>query len=85
MIERIFVASTANITHIAAQFLERNPPDIIAYSKADYGWFIYTGHRSPDLPMSLHDLMVAAQNEGCVWLMLDRDADPLEGFPTYDW
>jgi len=85
-IGKILVATTAHVTWEEAQYLDAN-----GYSRGEYGWFLHVGaedhpvagieHPSPGLA----GIIETAQRAGCVYLLLDRDADAVEGVPTYDW
>lgn len=88
-IERILVATTAHITREEARKL-----DLGNYSRGDTGWLIYVNHPSdyrsqiPEISQPSEGLAGAiaqARALGCAYLLLDRDADALEGVPTYDW
>ncbi|BCM87786.1 hypothetical protein [Methylobacterium indicum] len=64
----------------------------ICFNKGEYGWFIpiipwnemdqaERANWTPDL-MAIRRL---AENNGCTWIMLDRDADTIDVLTTYEW
>ncbi len=58
-----------------------------AWTKGEYGWFVYGGWSETRLPMpkDLRDCLDKVSALGCDWLMFDRDGPLLEGLPVYDW
>jgi len=95
MIEKMLTLSTAHVTaDTAAQLDDRlhqmlGTAPFICFQKDDYGWFVHVpavpDPRHEQIPPDLNACMAMARAEGCTWLMFDRDADPVEGLPTYDW
>lgn len=82
-IPRMIVLSTSHLTEKACNdFL---PTYIHAYSKADYGWFVYVEPAPDGLPDSLIACLQFAHELGCEWVMFDRDADPISVLPSYSW
>lgn len=53
------------------------------------GWFFYANEEplSPDLgiPDDVARLMQEARKRGCEYVLLDRDAQEIDGLPTYEW
>jgi hypothetical protein len=86
-VHSLLVASTAHVTPQEAQALTDHN-----YGRDEWGWFFYVGPRGgsvlPELdPLSngLSEVVRQARVRGCFYVLLDRDADPLHGVPTYDW
>lgn len=84
--------STAHISKKTADMLEQegvtNGLGISVYEKLGYGWFIYvpTGDiTESSLPEDLKACLLFAQNMGCAWLCLDRDAEMVDGLSIYEW
>lgn len=66
--------------------------DAAGYGRGEYGWLIcISSSRDPVIPeisrlsAGLAGAIRLAQKLGCAYLLLDRDADPIEGVRTYDW
>ena len=62
------------------------------YSRGEYGWLFYVGQPGEPIlseiePASagLAEVICRARQEGCPYVLLDRDADTLADVPTYDW
>jgi hypothetical protein len=69
---------------------------VISFEKVAYGWFCWVPEvrllkeriplmREFGYSKAFINLMVLASKQGCGWLMLDRDAEPAPGLPTFDW
>jgi hypothetical protein len=86
-VHSVLVTCTAHVTVQEAQALTDH-----GYSRGEYGWLIYVGrHNAPVLPEleplneGLRGVIREAHARGCLYVLLDRDADPLSGIATYDW
>jgi hypothetical protein len=86
-VHSILVASTAHVTAREAQSLTDH-----GYCRGEIGWFFYVGQNGPpdladleSLSGGLGAVVRQAQERGCHYVLLDRDANPLSGIPTYDW
>jgi hypothetical protein len=86
-IHSLLVASTGHVTVREAQSLTNH-----GHCRGETGWFFYVGQNGlPALaelePLSegLAAVVRQAQASGCQYVLLDRDAIPLSGIPTYDW
>lgn len=86
-IVQMMIASTAHVTNQERATLDEN-----GYSRGEYGWLIYVGEAGDavvpeiDAPSAgLDAVIVAARAAGCMYLMLDRDGDALDGVPVYQW
>jgi hypothetical protein len=82
----VLVASTAHVTVQEAQVLTER-----GYSRGEYGWLLCVGLRGisvvPELEAAsegLSGVIRQARARGCRYVLLDRDADPLNGVPTYN-
>src|SRR5690606_27474651 len=85
---RTLIATTGHVTREEAKVL-----DEAGYSRGEYGWLLYVSGIE-DLPVipeiespseGLAGAIARARELGCRYLLLDRDADALEGVPVYDW
>ena len=50
-----------------------------------YGWFVFACEERPQISDTLWALFQAARQRGCEYLLFDRDAAELAGFPMFDW
>jgi hypothetical protein len=86
-VHSLLVASTAHVTPQEAQALTDHN-----YGRGEWGWFFYVGPRGgsvlPELDglsNGLNEVVRRARARGCFYVLLDRDANPLNGIPTHDW
>jgi hypothetical protein len=86
-VHTLFVASTSHVTPQEGQALTDHN-----YARGEYGWFFYVGPRGgsvlpefDSLSQGLSEVVRQARARGCFYVLLDRDANPLNGIPTYDW
>ena len=68
----------------------------VVFTKGEYGYVVHiseelTGDRNADLnlysdtPEDLYKCQKLAVENGCDWLVLDRDGDIADGLPVYEW
>lgn len=63
-------------------------PKVFQNEGVEYGWFIPLiegdewSHTVSDDLVAIRKL---AEEQGCTWIMLDRDGETTEELPTYDW
>ena len=50
-----------------------------------YGWFVYACEERPQISDTLWGLFQEARQRGCDYLLFDRDAAEIDGFPVFDW
>jgi hypothetical protein len=86
-IHLLLVTSTGHVTDHEAAILTDH-----GYGRGQFGWFFYVGEEGYDaLPeigrpsRGLFAVVLCARVNGCHYVLLDRDADPLPGVPIYDW
>ncbi|MFC5386995.1 hypothetical protein ACFPLB_13600 [Aquamicrobium segne] len=92
-IRRFIVVSTGHVTETTAKLLDTIPPSrwpCLGGQYGDYGWFVYAhdenaGVGSDAIPDDLFAVMTWARSQGCDYLLLDCDADQVEGLPHYEW
>jgi hypothetical protein len=86
-IHSMMVVSTAHVTLEEAEALTEN-----GYNRGVFGWLFYVGN--PEAPVlsdlgtlstGLSEVIRGARARGCTYVLLDRDADPLDGAAIYDW
>lgn len=91
-ITNMLVLSTGHITDDTADYLEHpEGTEIISYRKGDYGWFVNVeddldDEKMEDQPADLVACKRLARQNGCNWIMFDRDG-PAEKdlLPYYVW
>lgn len=96
---RMLVLSTAHITEETSECLDNSAISSeqrvpLHFAKGEYGFLI------PIIPFEPGDvedrerweaypdlaaIRAVAEAAGCSWIMLDRDADTVDGLSTYDW
>ena len=54
-------------------------------SSTPYGWFVFACEERPLISDTLWALFEEARQHDCEYLLFDRDAASLEGFPVFDW
>ena len=50
-----------------------------------YGWFVFACEERPQISDTLWALFEEARQHGCEYLLFDRDAAEIDGFPVFDW
>ena len=50
-----------------------------------YGWFVFACEERPQISDTLCALFQEARQHGCEYLLFDRDAAEIDGFPVFDW
>jgi len=59
---------------------------IVAERWQDYGWFVWVPSPSrAAMPPALRACLTLAETAGATWIQFDRDCEPIEDLPTYDW
>lgn len=86
-IQKVLLATTGHVTEEERDILNAN-----GYSRGEYGWLIFI---NPNADPSVSEIeepseglagaMRVAKENGCRYLLLDRDAQELEGLPVYEW
>lgn len=94
---KMLVLSTAHLTEKTAKAIEEAAEELPPFCTIDWapsfmraeGWIWYVGEENPVVTRPFPDEFAAlfslAMENGCTWLMLDRDADPADNLPTYEW
>jgi hypothetical protein len=79
--------STADLLDQWAQMLPAFRP--LGVAESGHGWFVLTdpldGEARMMVPPELLAAIDFARRQGCRWLLLDRDADCVDGLETFDW
>jgi hypothetical protein len=88
----ILVLSTGHITKATAELLDGLPANQYPSTGGpygDYGYFLYAydaDHEYDDtMPDDLKAVLTFARAHGCVNVLLDCDADTVDGLPVFDW
>ena len=59
---------------------------IVAERWQDYGWSVWVpSPSSAAMPPALRACLTLAEAAGATWIQFDRDCEPIEDLPTYDW
>ena len=91
---RHLVISTSHIRPATADLLDQWAPMVpesrpLGVAEAGYGWFVLTdpldGLEREMVPNELWAAIEFARAQGCRWLLLDRDADCIDGLETFEW
>lgn len=88
-IESIIVLSTAHITQETAEAFELEHLPFTVW-KCEYGFVVSarnfeTDQFKPSIPEDLAAVQVLARDNGCRYIMLDRDGPTVEELSTFDW
>ena len=84
--QSVAVISTAHLTPETANMLnEGSMNPTTAPTPTRYGWLVITNIVDKATPPDLQKLLDWARKQGCLYLMLDCDADTVDALPQYDW
>lgn len=94
----MLIAGTCNISESDNDKLTTKTDLVpLAYDKIEYGYLFWVPDddgiredlegqlKKAGYSPGLHALLEKANELGCRYLYLDRDAEPVEGLPTFDW
>jgi hypothetical protein len=95
-IEPMLVATTAHAEPAEADMFDMDRHALSVTFKRGEGWMFYVANNAEELeeqlregrrPLSasMRQLIERAHALGCCWLLLDADADTVEGIPTHEW
>lgn len=59
-------------------------PDVIVYEK-ERGYFIFVDTGLSNIPEDPDSLLTLADQEDCIWLILNSDGVIREDLPKWDW
>lgn len=93
-IRKLLVLSTSHVTKATADLL--NSTDAVTSwpwcggPYGEYGWMFYcaeenNGEGDRHIPDDLFAVMQFARANGCDNVLLDRDSEPVDGLPTWEW
>lgn len=89
--------STAHLTRETAEMIqarfdhghaEEGDGLPVIYQKEEYGYFVPVldaGLTPATCPADLLAILDLARENGCGYVMLDRDCDEVEGLPVHEW
>jgi len=93
-ISKVLTLCTSHITKGDNDLMIAKPmAGPVVYYDFEYGWWIYV-NKNPQpvknfvgrgLSGALPTLLEFARAHDCQWIKLDRDADPIDALPTYEW
>ncbi|NTE68103.1 hypothetical protein G6M85_21090 [Agrobacterium tumefaciens] len=89
----VVTISTGHVSAETAAMLEAKPCanwPCAGGPYAGYGWFLYAhdencGEGDQHIPDDLFAVMTWARNKGFSHVLLDRDADQVDGLTFHDW
>jgi hypothetical protein len=98
-IAKMLVLSTSHLTEKTAKALEEAAEELPPFCTInwaptftrDEGYVWYVGEENPvvaagnSYPEEFAALFSLAMENGCNWLMFDRDGDTVDNLPTYEW
>lgn len=88
-IDKYMEVSTAHIQEGTNTFLrdatESLHSGISVYAKGGYGYWVNVEPGRSDIPEDLAQLIDLANENNCMWLVLDCDGAIVEGLPTWNW
>lgn len=92
-IRKFLNLSTAHVTEDTAKVLDHLPgiPDHwsqwVVGTDNTYGWWIWAGQEDglDDLPEDLRGCVDLAKQHDCDWILFDRDVEPIDQLPRYEW
>lgn len=87
---------TSHVTQKTAALMGSHPTGpndelgFIYHEHGEYGWWVYVdaeegATQQEFMPADLYAIVKYASELKCRWVLLDRDADPRERFPVYEW
>jgi hypothetical protein len=90
---RVVTISTGHISASTATMLDAKPCanwPCVGGPYADYGWFFYAhdencGEGDQRIPEDLFAVMTWARKNGFSHILLDRDAEGVDGLAFHDW
>jgi hypothetical protein len=85
---RFLDCSTGHVSRATADLLdtECNGWPFIGGRISETGWFVYAHPEPPEgTPDDLKAVMAYARGNGFDYILFDRDADDVDGLPTFDW
>lgn len=90
---KVVTISTGHVASATATMLDNIPLadwPCAGGPYADYGWFVYAhdencGEGLQHIPDDLFAVMTWARQNGFSHILLDRDADRVDGLPFHDW
>jgi len=89
MVRKMLEASTA---HLPRQVCEELGAYVgVTVHRFRYGWLVWVPEAPEDaaaendVPEELAGLLAYAHEHGCDWVLLDQDADLVEGLPSWTW
>ena len=87
-IVKMMELSTAHITEKTSQDLTHNFINITS-SCFENGWILYADtdacDHDEDFPEDLKKVIEYAAAQGCGWILLDSEVEPIKDLPTYEW
>lgn len=91
-IEQMMILSTAHLSETTARHvddsLRGDGPIPISGAAREYGFLIFADQdatKNRDVPGDLRTALLYALKHDCEWVLFDRDEDPVDALPLYEW
>ena len=88
MIEQFLHGSLLNITPLTMVKIEEDMIGVSSYASCFGCWIAIPPDPKTDTSKIIHKdlllLVAMARDQGCTWIYLDNEAEPLQGLPTYN-
>lgn len=88
-IQRVLTLSTAHLSQDVALAMDEEEPQDWIYDKLHWGYLVFVPEPGVGFARKIPDCLSAAvqkaQEFGCTHVRFDRDAETLDGLPTFDW
>lgn len=92
----VLALSTAHVTEEIAQRLndevEHSPADspvnLVSWDPFRFGWWVYVNDDAgmwESFPQCLQDCFALARQTGARYIQFDRDVEPIDALPIYEW
>jgi hypothetical protein len=88
-VRKFLDVSTSNLSELTCATL--GSIEGVSADETRYGWLMHASNgaaqyaREHDWPAELLPIVELARSKGCEYILFDRDAEPIEGLPTFDW
>ena len=89
---KMLALSTVHVSEDTAKLIDNGDTEVVIYAKEKYGWFVHVPElcnmnnlENGKCPSDLYRCILFARKNDCDWLMFDRDVEPIDELPQYNW